>query len=323
MSPDLILDNLLSPPILFFFLGAAATIARSDLEIPEPISKLFSLYLLWAIGMKGGVALREGGLDISVLMPLLAGLGFAFLTPLLVLPILRIRFKLDDACAIAAAYGSVSVVTFITAATFLDRRGIEYGGEMVAALALMEAPPIIVVLIMRQLIGRKGDAALELNRTIREACTSGPVFLLIGSLAAGALTGSENFEPLRAFTFDVFHGVLVLFLLDAGMSAARRLGDLRAAGPWAIGFGLIVPLLSATAAIGVSALIGLAVGDALLLTILAASASYIAVPAAMKLAIPSANPGLYFPMSLAVTFPFNVCLGIPLYLAVIKSLWGS
>jgi hypothetical protein len=322
MSPDLILDNLLSPPILFFFLGAAATIARSDLEIPDSISKLFSLYLLWAIGMKGGVALRETGLDAAALSPLLAGLAFACVAPALAVPLLRLRFDLDNACAIAASYGSVSVVTFITAANFLDQRAIEYGGQMVAALALMEAPPIIVVLILHQVLERADDTHLDLKKTVRSAFTSGPVFLLLGSLAAGALTGRENFEPLRAFTFDVFHGVLVLFLLDAGMSAARRLGDLRRAGPWAIGFGLTMPVLGAALAIPVAALLGLSVGDALLFTILAASASYIAVPAAMRLAIPAANPGLYLPMALAVTFPFNVCLGIPLYLLVIQALWA-
>jgi len=324
---DLFIDNLLSPPVLFFFLGIGATLVRSDLEIPAPVAKLFSLYLLWAIGFKGGVALRESGLDAAALAPVAAAVALSAIIPLFVFPILRPRFGPHDACALAACYGSVSVVTFVTAVDFLEARDIAYGGEMVAALALMESPPIIVALILRRLLARgrkthgETGAPDSPGAILHEALTSGPVFLLLGSLVAGLLTGPHGFEPLRAFSHDIFHGVLVLFLLESGMVAGGQMRELARRGVVVVLTAILIPLANALIGGSVAYMLGLSVGNALLFTILAASASYIAVPAVMRLALPRANPGLYLPMSLGVTFPFNVCVGIPLYLMIISALW--
>jgi hypothetical protein len=323
MNAELLLQNLLSPPILFFLLGVLATFVRSDLTIPEPISRLFALYLLWAIGFKGGVALREAGLTAEAVTPLIAGIGISVVTPFLYYAPLRRFFTSADACALAACAGSVSVVTFITAANFLQQQGVAYGGQMVAALALMESPPIIVALLLHRRFTRadSDSPSPSIGSLLHEAVTSGPVFLLLGSLLAGVLVRPEQFEPLRAFTYDIFHGVLVLFLLEAGMTASRNFQGLREAGAPAIAWGVAMPIVNGALGIAIGRVIGLSEGDALLLAILSASASYIAVPAAMRLALPEANAGVYLPISLAVTFPFNVCLGIPVFLWVIRALW--
>lgn len=323
MSIDLFVDNLLSPPVLFFSMGLLAVAVRSDLEIPKAVAKLFSIYLLWAIGFKGGVALRESGLDIDLLAPVIAGIVMSAVIPVMIFPFLKKKFGVDDATALAATYGSVSVVTFMTAADFLVAKGIEYGGEMIATIALMEAPPIIVALVLRQMVTRDGEAPRSKRSILHEAVTSGPVFLLLGCLTAGYLTGPERFEVLKPFTYDIFHGVLVLFLLEAGLVAGQRMRELRKMGAAVIGLAVVIPLISAVMGIGVSYVLGFSVGNALLFTILSASGSYIAVPAVMRMAVPRSNAGLYLPMSLGVTFPFNVCIGIPLYLLVIQHLWGG
>lgn len=338
MNLDLLLTNVLSPPILFFALGVLAARIGSDLEVPPAISRLFSLYLLWAIGFKGGVALREAGLGIDAITPLLAAICLAVLTTAVLVPILRRSLSAADACAVAASYGSVSVTTFVTAVNFIEGRGIEYGGQMVAALALMEAPPIVVAIVLHRRLVRSGDdrtAAVTASEAsamrsraglwsvLHHAMTSGPVFLLIGSLIAGVLAGPKGFEPLRPFCEDVFKGVLVLFLLDAGLVAGGRLEALRRAGPRAFVVGIAVPLAAAAMALLTAWMLRLPEGDGFLLMILAASASYIAVPATMKDAIPDADPGLFLPMTIAVTFPFNVCLGIPLYLLAVERVLGG
>jgi hypothetical protein len=337
MNLDLLMVNLLSPPILFFALGVLAARIGSDLEVPPAISRLFSLYLLWAIGFKGGVALREAGLDADAIMPLAAALVLSLLTTLVLAPILARLMAAADACAVAAAYGSVSVTTFVTAVNFLEARGIDFGGQMVAALALMEAPPIVAAIVIHRRLSRRDHGAGPVTASeamaatrgdgdlwgvIRHACISGPVFLLVGSLVAGVLSGPAGYEPLKPFLEDVFKGVLVLFLLDAGLVAGARLDALRRAGRIAVIAGLVLPLAGAALGLLTAMLLSLSVGDAFLLVILAASASYIAVPAAMKDAIPDADPGLYLPMAIAVTFPFNVCLGIPLYLHAVESVIG-
>ena len=318
-------DNLLSPPILFFFVGVCATLLKSDLEIPAPIPKLFSLYLLWAIGFKGGVELAGSGFSWHIAGLLASGIGLAAVTPMLAFTVLRRVVARPDAAAIAACYGSVSVVTFITAVQFLENRGIEYGGYMVAATALMESPAIIVGV----LLARRGRDVVADDRhaqsgteIIREAFLNGPVFLLIGSMVVGAITSERGVMLLKPFTQDIFHGVLVLFLLDMGLIAARRLGELRSWGWRLPAFAIATPLVNAVIAIGVARMLDAQVGDALLLAVLAASASYIAVPAAVRLAIPEANPSLYLPMSLGITFPFNIALGMPLYLGIIERLWS-
>lgn len=325
MALQLALDNLLSPPVLFFLVGILAVLLRSDLEIPDPIPKLFSLYLLWAIGYKGGVKLAEAGLSVEVLGPMVAAVALAALTPLWVHPILRLRFNTHDAAACAAAFGSVSAVTFITAANFLDAQQIPYGGHLVAALALMEAPAVVVAVLLHRRAAQKAavadpdspltaDTQQRMPELVREAVLSGPVYLLIGSMAVGLLAGPRGYDKLIPFTEDVFYGMLVLFLLEAGMTAARRLRGLAEVGAFAVTISIAVPLVNALLTWGLSWALSLPPGDAFLLMILAASASYIAVPATMRTAIPEANSGLYLPMALGVTFPFNIALGIPLYL---------
>ncbi|MEM7621810.1 MAG: sodium-dependent bicarbonate transport family permease [Planctomycetota bacterium] len=330
MDFSLVSDNLLSPPVLFFLVGIAARVLRSDLEIPAPIPTLFSLYLLWAIGYKGGVKLNEAGFDPTVIASLGSAVALSFLIPIVVGPVLSRRLSPADTCALAAAFGSVSAVTFITSANFLEAQEIPYGGHMVAALALMEAPAVIVaVLLYRRKLARdravaaggasRGDGVWPL---FRESVLSGPVFLLLGSLLVGVLAGPRGYERLQPFTEDVFYGMLVLFLLESGMTAAKKLGDLRQAGVFTVAMGIAIPVANAAITLPISAVLGLPRGDAFLLAILSASASYIAVPAAMRLAVPEANPGVYLTIALGVTFPFNIALGIPLYLWAVGLVTG-
>ncbi|MFG0306635.1 MAG: sodium-dependent bicarbonate transport family permease [Phycisphaerales bacterium JB040] len=318
-----LVDNVLSPPILFFFLGMAATLVKSDLEFPRDLAKLFSLYLLWAIGFKGGVALRAAGLSGETVLPLVFAVVLSALVPLLVVPMLRwARFNLADACATAGAYGSVSVVTFITAQKFLEIQGVGFGGHLVAARALMEAPAIVTaVLLYRGLSGDGGARELfttrrnELKHLLHEAVVSGPVFLLLGSIAIGAATGDSGWRALEPFGKDLFDGVLVLFLLDSGIVASRQLRTISGSKRMAAILSVAIPLMNALIGLLVVWGLGMPRADGFLFLILAASASYIAVPAAMKLAIPEANSGVYVPMALGLSFPFNITLGIPLYYA--------
>jgi hypothetical protein len=340
MDMQLLLDNLLSPPVLFFLVGIAAALLKSDLSIPDPIPKLFSIYLLWAIGYKGGVELNRAGLDASVLVPLGAALALSALTPLWVFPALRWRLGSADAGACAAAFGSVSAVTFITAENFLVARGIDSGGYMVAALALMEAPAIVVGVMLYRADQRRrrlrtrgpdsragdedapaaGSGAKQTGGVLalfKESLLSGPVFLLLGSMLVGLLAGDDQYDRLRPFTYNVFYGVLMLFLLEAGIVAAKRLRSFGRAGVFTVAAGIVIPLINAAITLPITMLLGLETGDAFLLMILAASASYIAVPAAMRDAIPEANASVYLTVALGVTFPFNIALGIPLYLWVL------
>lgn len=327
MQLDLLFSNILSPPVLFFALGMIATAVRSDLSIPNSIQKLFSLYLLWAIGFKGGYELSHAGLSLDVAVPICAAIAMSCVTPVAAFPVLRRMFSAADACAIAACFGSVSVVTFITAQNFLARQGVEIGGYMVAALALMEAPAIVVAVVLYRGHTHKSRAsdndepAPGVMPLIRESATAAPVFLLLGSLLAGLLAGEPGWKTLQPFCEDIFHGVLVLFLLEAGMTASRRLVEIEGTRFKAVATGLVMPLIGASVAIGLGRVLNLSVGDATILAVLAASASYIAVPAAMRIAVPEANSGLYLPMSLGITFPFNIAIGIPLYLGTVRLLW--
>ena len=327
MDLSVALENFLSPPILFFFLGLLAVLVRSDLEIPQPIPKFLSLYLMLAIGFRGGVELGHSAPGGQVLLTLGAAIAMAALVPVYCFWILRRRLDVYNAAAIAATYGSISAVTFVTATAFLERAGIPYGGYMVAAMALMESPAIVVAVILARLALRKPgpDGAAPAttleggwSHLLRDAFFNSSVFLILGSLLVGLITGERGQTALHPFTNELFSGILCFFLLDMGIVAARRLRDLRTSGGFLLGFAILVPLLNALLGIGLSRLLGLGTGDALLLTILCASASYIAVPAAMRLALPEANPGLSLPLALAVTFPLNITLGMPLYLALIQ-----
>jgi len=320
----LILANLLSAPVLFFFLGALAVALRSDLEVPQPIPRLLSLYLLLSIGFKGGVELRESGGDSGALTALLAAMAMSVVVPLYAFAFLRRRLDVNNAAALAAAYGSVSAVTFITASAFLRRIGVPFGGYMVACLALMESPAIIVgvALARMQRDAASGQARIAWDEFLREALFNGSVLVLVGSLIIGAITGSAGKEALYPFTNEIFTGALCLFLLDMGLVSARRIGPLLAMGAFLLAFAVLFPLLNAALGLGVARLVGMSAGDAILFVALCASASYIAVPAAIRLALPEANPGLYVSMPLAFTFPFNVALGIPLYVTAVNMLWS-
>lgn len=317
MAWESLLGNLVSPPVLFFFLGVVAVAARSDLEVPAAAIKTISLYLLLSIGFKGGVELSRGPVDGLALRALGAAGLLSVLVPLLAYGWLRRRFSTPDAAAVAATYGSVSAVTFVAAISVLRTAEISYGGYMVAALALMEAPAILIgVALARR--SEAGPDTIAWPALVRETVANGPVFLLLGSLGIGYLTGDRGRQELAPVVEGLFKGALCLFLLDLGMTSARRLEGLRQAG----GFALVAPLASAALALGLGRWCGLPAGDAFLLTVLAASASYIAVPAALRVALPQANPGLYLPMALGVTFPLNIVFGLPAYLAAVRWLWA-
>jgi hypothetical protein len=308
--------NFLSPPILFFVLGLAAAWARSDLEFPAPLPKVLSLYLLFAIGFRGGAELGHAGAQGQVWLELGAAVMLAAVVPFYVFLVARRRLPVADAAALAATYGSISAVTFITAAAFLDATAVSYGGHMVAAMALMESPAIVIGVFLARRCGESSKPLVggPARPILHEAFCNGSVFLLLGSLAIGALTGDRGAALLQPLTVDLFPGVLALFLLDLGLIAARRLRDALAAGWFAPAFALGVPLFNALLAWGLSRALGMEPGNAFLLIVLAASASYIAVPAAMRTAVPEANPSLYVALALAVTFPFNLLIGLPLYL---------
>jgi hypothetical protein len=323
MDVSLILSNILNPPVLFFFLGMTAIFVKSDLEIPPPIPKLFSLYLLFAIGFKGGVELAKSGVDLEVGLTMLAAIVMACAVPVYTFFILRLKLDPYNAAAIAATYGSISAVTFITASSFLQQLGIDFDGYMVAALALMESPAIIVGLILVNLTAeRDGDREFAWSEVLQEAFLNGSVFLLVGSLLIGLLTGEHGWQILSPFTQDMFYGVLTFFLLDMGLVAAKRIKDLEKTGAFLISFAILIPIMNAAIGLLIARLINMPPGDALLFSVLCASASYIAVPAAMRLTVPEANPSLYISSALAVTFPFNIIVGIPLYLYGINLLWS-
>lgn len=322
MNLGLVSENLLNPPILFFLLGAAAAFARSDLQMPQPLPKALALYLLLAIGFHGGYELSRSGFDVEVVLALAAAMVMAVVVPLYSFWVLRWRLDIYNAAAIAATYGSISAVTFITAVSFLEAIGTPFGGHMVAAMALMESPAIVVGVLLVRLFAEDREAgSLDWAELLREAFLNGAVFLLVGSLLIGLFTGERGWEAMEPFTDDLFKGVLAFFLLDMGLLAARHVGDLRRAGAFLVGFALLMPLANAALAIGLSALLEFGPGNALLFTVLVASASYIAVPAAMRLSVPEANPTYYIAAALGVTFPFNIIVGIPLYYHVIQRIW--
>jgi uncharacterized protein len=323
MDLSLIISNFLNPPVLFFFLGMLAIFVKSDLDIPAPIPKLFSLYLLLSIGFKGGVELARSGITQPIVITLIAAIAMSLLVPVYTFFILRSRLDPYNSAAIAATYGSISAVTFITASSFLDKLEIPYNGYMVAALALMESPAIIIGLILVNVFTDRGEASesIQWSKVLREAFFNGSVFLLIGSVVIGLITGEQGWHTLKPFTQDMFYGILTFFLLDMGLVAARRIQEIRRSGVFLASFGILIPLLNAAIGILLARAISLSHGDALLFTVLCASASYIAVPAAMRLTVPEANPSFYVSAALAITFPFNILLGIPLYEYGITHLW--
>ncbi len=323
MNVSLVVSNLLNPPVLFFFWGMLAVLVKSDLEIPAPIPKLFSLYLLIAIGFRGGSELVKSGITQDVFLMIGAAILMACVVPIYTFFILRIKLDPYNAAAIAATYGSISAVTFITAGSFLDQLNIASDGYMVAALALMESPAIVVGLILVKVFASNQDGQeFDWGEILRESFFNGSVFLLFGSILIGILTGEHGEQVLKPFTQDLFYGALTFFLLDMGLVAAKRIQDLQKAGVFLVAFAILTPIFNAGIGIAIAKLIQMPQGNALLFAVLCASASYIAVPAALRLTVPEANPSLYISTALAVTFPFNILVGIPLYLYGINLFWS-
>ena len=324
MDFGIIVNNLMSPPILFFFMGVIAVFCHSDLHIPQPLPKLFSMYLLVDIGFHGGVELYHGGIKPEIFMTLAACMVMSVVVPVYTFFILKRKLDVHNAAAIAATYGSVSAVTFITAVSFLEYSGVEFGGHMVAAMALMESPAIICGVILSTMYGKKEEASTDgkhekhgMMSIIKEALFGGSVFLLMGSLIVGIVTNESGWKSFRSFD-AIFKGMLMFYLLDMGIHAAQEIKQLRGKGLFLVIFGIAVPIFNASIAIFLTKVLGLAPGNALLFTALCASASYIAVPAALPEAIPKANPSFSISMALGITFPFNIILGIPFYYYVIK-----
>ncbi len=308
---DLIQTNLLTPMVLAFVLGGIGARVGSDLKLPDAFYATLSIYLVFAIGLKGGVALSESSLS-EIATPSLGVLLLGGLTPLWCFAILRRcgRFGVPDAAAIAAHYGSISIVTFIAGISYLDTLGVSYEGFLPAFAALLEIPGILVALVLAQ---RGMDGGRGLGEGIRETLTGRSILLLAGGLVIGLLSGPAGLDKVSPFFVDPFQGALTLFLLEMGRVAAGRLEDLRQSGAFLLAFAIIVPVLQGLLGVVVGAATGLSAGGSFALGLLSASGSYIAAPAAVRLAIPSANPSLYLTPVLAITFPFNLTVGIPLF----------
>jgi hypothetical protein len=314
------MQNLLDPAILFFIFGVLAGFARSNLEIPPAISRFLSLYLLMALGLKGGFALAQSGLTTEVATSLGAAILLAILVPAMGYWILKRFISGFDAAAIAATYGSVSAVTFVTAIQFLENQEIAYGGHMAAAMALMESPAIILAVILANSL--RQQKSIPIGKILHESFTDGAQLLLLGAMVVGLLTGEAGQTAMQPFSGDLFKGMLAFFLLDMGLMTARNLPQFKSISPALILYAVIGPLLHASIALGLALILNLSPGNATLLMVLAASASYIAVPAVLRYAVPEANPSLYFGLSLGLTFPFNLIIGIPLYANVAEYFLG-
>ena len=319
------MQNFLDPAILFFVFGLFAGTLRSNLEIPPQIARFLSLYLLMSLGLKGGFALAKSGLTMDVVISLGCAMLLAVVVPAMGYQLLKRRLSRFDAAAVAATYGSVSAVTFITAAQYLDNQGLAYGGHMAAAMALMESPAIVMAVVLANMARRREGLASGqfplpqrhgVGKVLHESFTDGAQLLLLGAMVIGVVTGDAGRVVMQPFSGDLFKGMLAFFLLDMGLIAARNFGALKGRSPWLLAYALGGPLVHASLALGLAMLVGLSAGNGALLMVLAASASYIAVPAVVRVAIPEANPSLYFGMSLGLTFPFNILLGIPLYVSV-------
>lgn len=317
MDHQIILSNITNPTLLFFVLGILATLVRSDLEIPAPTVKFISLYLLFSIGFKGGQELSHSSFSFEILESLIFGLVIAGIIPLVTFYILKKKLGVYNAGAVAATYGSVSAVTFVASAAFLESKGIHYGGHMVAVMALMEAPAIImgVVLMRKYSQKREGSGVWAL---VQHSLTNGSVFLILGSLFIGVVANNKEAEGIRPFTTDIFKGFLSIFLLEMGMVTASRIKSCFKYGSVSWIFALAAPLVNGSLVAILSQFVTLDPGNRFMFAILAASASYIAVPATMRLAAPEADPGLYIPMALGITFPFNITIGMPLYLYLVQ-----
>lgn len=318
MSLDLLLENITNPALLFFVLGILAVWLKSDLYIPDNSSKFIAIYLLFAIGFKGGRELSHSTFDLEILNTFAYAIASALLIPIYIFFILRKKYGSSNAAAIASAYGSVSAVTFVTTLSYLEAHNEEYGGHMVAVLALMEAPAIVAGVFLLNRFGSGKDVKnMAVSKVLKHALTNGSVLLIIGSLIIGFLANDMQAKEIKPFTTDIFKGFLAIFLLDMGITSGRKLNDFFKKGWITALLAIVFPLINGLFTAWISGYFISQTGNRLLLTVLVASASYIAVPAAMKIAAPKANPGIYLPMALAITFPFNITLGLPLYYQII------
>ncbi len=319
MDFQLLISNLTNPTLLYFVLGIIATIVKSDLEIPESTSKFISLYLLFSIGFKGGQELAHSPLTIEIFYALVFGILIASLIPLYSFFLLKKRMGVSDAGAVAAAYGSVSAVTFVAAVSFLEAQKIHFGGHMVAVMAMMEAPAIIIGVSLIARYEKDLQTNFNLKNIVKHSFTNSSVLMIMGSLVIGLISESKQAEGIKPFTTDIFKGFLAIFLLEMGMVTAKRFAAFKKYGWFAFVVALALPLINGCLVALASGWVTHEVGNRFMFAILAASASYIAVPAAMRLAAPKADPGLYIPMALAFTFPFNITIGMHLYFAIIQS----
>ena len=332
------MQNLLDPAILFFLLGVLAGAIKSNLEIPPAISRFLSLYLLMALGLKGGFALSHSGLTANVGISLAAAMVLAISIPLMGYWFLRRFVAVFDAAAVAATYGSVSAVTFVTAVQYLENQNIDYGGHMAAAMALMESPAIILAVVLANTLRQKqtspfvslgsgvaglsgptNQQSVSIGKILHESFTDGAQLLLLGAMVVGMMTGDAGKAAMEPFSGDLFKGMLSFFLLDMGLMAARNLPQVKGQSPALIDYAIIGPILHASLALGLAFVLNLPAGDGALLMVLAASASYIAVPAVLRFALPEANPSLHFGLSLGITFPLNILFGIPAYVSIAQS----
>ncbi|MGL2994128.1 sodium-dependent bicarbonate transport family permease [Flavobacterium sp. TSSA_36] len=319
MNLDLLIENITNPALLFFLLGIIAVYLKSDLEIPKNTSKFISLYLLFSIGFKGGQELAHSDFSLAILWAVLFGMSVSIIIPFYTFFILKRKFSIENSGAIAAAYGSVSAVTFVTAISFLEMQALDFSGHMVAVMALMEAPAIIVGVILIQMYTKDKESPSQIGPIVKHSFTNGSVLLIIGSLIIGLLASDKAALGIKPFTTDIFKGFLAIFLLDMGIVSGRKLGDFFKSGWFSFLFAILIPLFNGSLVAYLSQWVTEDIGNRFIFAVLASSASYIAVPAAMKIAVPKANPGIFLPMALAVTFPFNITFGMPIYLSIVMA----
>ena len=312
MNIDLLTENLTNPALLFFALGILAVYLKSDLEIPANSSKFISIYLLFAIGFKGGQELANESFDLEIAWSMLYGVFISIIIPIYTFYLLRTKFSVPDSGAIAASYGSVSAVTFVTAITYLEVNQMKHDGHMVAIMALMESPAIIMGLLLISIYGSENDTKINKRETLWHSLTNGSVLLILGSLFIGFVADDKHAEGIKPFTNDLFKGFLAIFLLDMGITSGKKLKSFFSYGWFPVLFATIIPLINGCVFAYLSGFVTDENANRFIFGILAASASYIAVPAAMKVSVPSANPGLFLPMALAITFPINITIGMPL-----------
>ena len=318
MNLNLLFENLTNPALLFFILGIVSVLLKSDLAIPDNTSKFIALYLLFSIGFKGGQELSHESFDQALFIKLLFGFALSLCIPFYTFFILKKKFNIYDAAAIAAAYGSVSAVTFVTAVTYVELKGLHVSGHMVAIMALMEFPAIIISIVLMSIFDKQKEK--NLGMLVKHALTNGSVILILGSLIIGLLANPLQAEGIRPFTTDIFKGFLSIFLLNMGIVSGGKLKYLFNNGISPFLFAIFIPLLNGSIVAYLSHFLMTDISDQFIFSILAASASYIAVPAAMKIAAPKSNPGLFIPMALAITFPINITIGMPLFYFIITNI---